>query len=231
LANTLLLFDIDGTLLRAENAAHLAIDRSFQDIFGNDRATKDISFFGRTDPELFQDAAVKILGRRMDNEEYTALVKLYLTFLPEELERCTFHLMPGVEELLLELSAREEVLLGLQTGNLEPSAYMKLKRGNIDHFFHFGGFGSDSGERTELVRKAIQRSRKHNGGNIPGENIFVIGDSPHDIVAGKNCGVNTIAVGTGKGDKATLLASGPTLMLADLNDIPLFFRQIGLKYE
>jgi phosphoglycolate phosphatase len=138
LANKLLLFDIDGTLLRAENAAHLAIDRSFQDIFGNDRATKDISFFGRTDPELFQDAAVKILGRRMDNEEYTALVKLYLTFLPEELERCTFHLMPGVEELLLELSAREEVLLGLQTGNLEPSAYMKLKRGNIDHFFHFG---------------------------------------------------------------------------------------------
>lgn len=231
MANILLLFDIDSTLLRAEDATHQALDRAFHDIFGDNGATKGINFFGRTDPELFQEAAVKILGRRMNNEEYTALVKLYLTFLPEELERCKFYLMPGVEELLLVLSAREEVLLGLQTGNLEPSAYMKLKRGNIDRYFLFGGFGSDSEDRTELVLKAIQRSRKYNGGNIPGENIYVIGDSPHDIIAGKNCGVNTIAVCTGKSDKAKLLAAGPTFMLADLDDIPLFLRQIGLKYE
>jgi phosphoglycolate phosphatase len=231
LADRLLLFDIDSTLLRAEDATHQALDRAFRVIFGGNRATKDINFFGRTDPELFQEAAVKILGRRMNGEEYAGLVKKYLAFLPEELEHCKFYLMPGVEELLLVLSGREEVLLGLQTGNLEPSAYMKLKRGNIDRYFLFGGFGSDSADRTEVVKKAIQRSRNYNGGNIPGENIYIIGDSPHDIIAGKNCGANTIAVGTGKSDKAELLAAGPAFMLADLDDIPLFLRQIGLKYE
>jgi phosphoglycolate phosphatase len=207
------------------------LDRSFQDNFDGKAATQDMSFFGRTDPELFQEAAVKILGRKLNNEEYTALVKMYLKILPEELTRCPFHLMPGVAELLPVLAAREEVLLGLETGNLEPSAYMKLKRGDIARYFQFGGFGSDSEDRTELVLTAIQRSRKHNGGTITGENIFIIGDSPHDIIAGKNCGANTIAVGTGKSDKAMLLAAGPTFMLADLSDIPLFMRQIGLKIK
>jgi phosphoglycolate phosphatase-like HAD superfamily hydrolase len=231
LANKLLLFDIDSTLLRAEDATHQAMDRAFRDIFGSRAATKGVNFFGRTDPELFQEAAVGVLGRKLSSDEYAAVVRLYLSFLPEELERCTFYLMPGVAQLLPALAAREEVLLGLETGNLEPSAYMKLKRGDIAHYFRFGGFGSDSEDRTELVLKAIQRSRKHNGGTIPGENIYIIGDSPHDIVAGKNCGANTIAVTTGKSDKAKLLAAGPTFMLADLNDIPLFMRQIGLKYK
>jgi len=231
LAHKLLLFDIDGTLLRAEDATHKAMDKAFHDIFGNKAATKDISFVGRTDPELFQDAAEKILGRRLNDEEYAALVKTYLKLLPEELKQCPFHLMPGVKELLPVLAGREEVLLGLETGNLEPSAYMKLKRGDIAQYFLFGGFGSDSEDRTELILKAIQRSRKHNGGIIPGDNIYIIGDSTHDIIAGKNCGANTIAVSTGKVDKAKLIAAGPTCMLADLNDIPLFMRQIGLKHK
>jgi len=224
---TLLLFDIDGTLLRAEDATHQAMDRSFRDIFGAEATTQDISFLGRTDPELFQEASVKILGRRLDAGEYSSLIDMYLRFLPEELKRCAFRLMPGVARLLSELSRRTDVLLGLETGNLESAAYLKLKCGDIDHYFSFGGFGSDSPDRTELLRVAISRGRKIVGDNIPDKNVFVIGDSPHDITAGRNCGVNTIAVGTGRGDSSKLLGESPSCFLPDLSDVPSFMKYIG----
>ena len=225
---TLLLFDIDGTLLRAEDATRQAMDRSFHDIFGTEKTIQDISFLGRTDPELFQEASVKVLGHRLDAEEYHSLVEQYLALLPEELKRCAFRLMPGVAQLLSLLSSRTDVILGLETGNLESAAYLKLKRGDIGHYFSFGGFGSDSDDRTELVRVAIERGRKLNHDAIPDENIFLIGDSPHDIVAGRNSGVNTIAVGTGRADRNKLLAESPSCLLPDLSDIPLFMQYTGL---
>jgi phosphoglycolate phosphatase-like HAD superfamily hydrolase len=154
----------------------------------------------------------------------------YVTLLPAELELYEpFHLMPGVEPLLSYLSARTDVILGLETGNIEPAAYLKLKRGGIDRFFSLGGFGSDSEERTELIRIGIERARALNHDTIPEENIFVIGDSPHDISAGKNLGVNTIAVGTGLIAKEKLLATLPSHYLKDLGDIPAFLQCIGCE--
>jgi phosphoglycolate phosphatase len=224
----LLLFDIDGTLLRAEDATRNALNRAFLKLFDIEETLADISFLGRTDPELFQEASLKLRGRKLEDSEYVALVQQYLKLLPEELQKCVFRLMPGVPELLKELSARKNVLLGLETGNLEPSAYMKLKKGNIAQYFSFGGFGSDSADRTELVRRAIARSSNFHSGNLLGDNIYVIGDSPYDIAAGKACGANTIAVGTGTVSKAKLLAEMPALLLADLSDTKLVLRQFGL---
>jgi phosphoglycolate phosphatase len=224
----LLLFDIDGTLLRAEDATRIAMNKSFKKLFGVNDGIDDISFLGRTDPELFQEVSVKIRGQKLAGPEYVSLVHQYLEYLPRELEKCNFYLMPGVPELLEALALRKDVLLGLETGNIEPAALMKLKRGGIGRYFSFGGFGSDSADRTELVRRAIARSSNFHSGNLLGENIYVIGDSPHDILAGKACGANTIAVGTGKVSKAELLQAMPTLLLADLSDTKLFFRQVGL---
>ncbi|MBA7668361.1 Pyrophosphatase PpaX [subsurface metagenome] len=225
---TLLLFDIDGTLLRAKDATRRAMLRSFRDIFGTEKTIEDINFLGRTDPELFQQASVKVLGHRLDVEDYTSLTERYVTLLPEELARCVFRLMPGVEPLLAHLSTREDVILGLETGNLEPAAFLKLKRGTIDHYFAFGGFGSDNEDRTELVRIAIERARNLNNDFIPDENVFVIGDAPDDIIAGRNLGVNTLAVGTGRTDRNTLLAESPSCLLPDLSDMSSFMQYIGL---
>ena len=232
MAKTLLLFDIDGTLLRAEDATRKAMLGAFRDAFGTEQTIEDISFLGRTDPELFQEASVKVLGRRLDNEEYSALTERYLALLPEELARCAFRLMPGVAQLLPLLSAREDIVLGLETGHLELSAELKLTRGGIAHYFSCGGFGSDSEDRTELVRIGSERARALNHNVIPDENIYVIGDSPHDISAGRNLGVNTVAVGTGRVDREKLLAESPSCYLKDLSDIPAFLRCIGCeKYD
>jgi phosphoglycolate phosphatase len=228
LLKTLLLFDIDGTLLRAEGASLKAAIRTFQDLFGIQPSIDIISLVGRTDYGIFKDAAVKLLGRQLLEKELEAIAERYLKRLPGELEAIvSFWLMPGVKELLPLLAAREDVILGLETGNLEPAAYMKLKRGGIDGYFSLGGFGSDSEERTEIVRIGIERAHSFNHDAIPDENIFVIGDSPHDISAGRKLGVNTIAVGTGLVDREKLMAESPSHYLKDLSDIPAFMGCIG----
>jgi phosphoglycolate phosphatase len=227
---TLLLFDIDGTLLWAEGATHKAMTKTFQDIFKIQQSLESISFLGRTDPMLFKDMAVKLLGRPLTDVEYTEVAERYLALLPGELNALvSFNLMPGIESLLSYLSKRSDIVMGLETGNIEPAAYMKLKRGGIDGFFSFGGFGSDSEDRTKIVRVGIERGRSLNHDIIPDENIFVIGDSPHDITAGKNRGIKTIAVGTGLVAKEKILETAPTYYLKDLSEMPAFLRCIGCE--
>ena len=224
----LLLFDIDGTLLRAKDATRNALSRAFYDVFGIEKSIVDINFLGRTDPELFQEASCVITGHRLNDGEYSNLVDHYLEFLPGELERCEFWLMPGVEALLEDLSLRENVVLGLETGNIEPAAFLKLGRGSIGHYFSFGGFGSDNEDRTELVRIAIERVRNLNGAVITNENVFIIGDSSHDIIAGRDLGINTLAVCTGLAEPDTLLAESPSRLLEDLSDTQHFLQCVGL---
>ena len=227
-SKTLLLFDIDGTLLRAEGATHKAVVRTFQELFGIQPTIDILSLIGATDYGIFKNAAVKILGRQLLEKELKAIANRYMELLPGELEAVTFRLMPGVKELIPILAAREDIILGLETGNLEKSAYLKLKKGGIDHYFSLGGFGSDSEDRTELVRIAIERARRSNHTYLPEENIFLIGDAPNDVVAGRNAGINTLAVGTGLGLKEELLAESPSYYLKDLNDIQAFMKCVRL---
>lgn len=225
---TLLLFDIDGTLLLAEDATRRAIARTFRDIFNAGRSFDNVAFAGRTDPAIFQDVAQAMLGRTLTPEETESVSARYLELLPGELATMkSYRLMPGVRELLPLLAAREDVVLGLETGNLEPAAYMKLKPGGIDGYFKVGGFGSDSDDRTELVRIAIERARRRDS-LIPDETIFLIGDSPYDIAAGRELGINTLAVCTGHAGPEALLAESPSCLLPDLSDTGYFLRCIGL---
>lgn len=227
---TLLLFDIDGTLLRADDSSRRAINRAFSEIYGIMDPVQDVPFLGRTDPGIFRDVALQLLGRPFNEGELERVSERYIAFLPGELERCeSFHLMPGVAQLLPLIAARDDIILGLETGNLEPSAYLKLKRGGIDRYFQIGGFGSDSEDRTELVRIAIERACNLDHDMIPDKNIYIIGDSPHDISAGRNLGVNTIAVVSGFVGREKLQAESPSCLLPDLSDIPEFLRCIGME--
>jgi phosphoglycolate phosphatase len=224
----LLLFDIDGTLLRADDASRQAMNKTFCELFGIKNPEQNVPFIGRTDLGIFKDVALQLLGRPFRNGELQQMTDRYVLLLPVELERCeSFCLMPGVESLLSFLYQRSDVVMGLETGNIEPAAYLKLKRGNIDHYFKFGGFGSDSADRAELIQKGIDRAYALENSIIPIENIYVIGDAPYDISAGKKIGVNTIAVGTGIGDQTKLIAEKPDYYLKNLVDIPAFLQCIG----
>ena len=225
----LLLFDIDGTLLRSEGATFKSITQTFQELFGVKDTINILSLIGATDCGIFKDAAKKLLGRQLSGKEMKAVQKRYLELLPEDLVAARFELKPGVAKLLEMLSSRKDIILGLETGNLEAGAFLKLKRGDIDKYFTVGGFGSDSENRTDLIRKAIERANKLNGRPIKPENIFVIGDAPHDIRAGREAGAITIAVGTGLLTKEEVMAAKPDYFLEDLSDIPVFLKLIGCE--
>ena len=206
----LLLFDIDGTLLRAEHATRTAINETFTILFNPTELIESLSdspFFAMTDLGLFRDAAIKMIGRPLTDKEYAAFVKIYAERLREQLKTCKFYLMPGIAELLPRLEERENLILGLETGNHEAAANLKLDRAGI------------------------RRARRLDHGPLAEENIYVIGDAPHDIIAGKKAGVNTIAVGTGTVDQTKVLAENPDNYFKDLTDVAAFLRCIGENDE
>jgi phosphoglycolate phosphatase len=226
----LLLFDIDGTLLHEDNATRRTINRTFSELFKIKNPEHKVPFAGRTDLGIFREIALALLGRPLEDGELKTVADRYITLLPAELEKCeSFRLMPGITELLPVLSNRGDIVLGLETGNLEATAYIKLKHGKIDRYFSLGGFGSDSADRAELIRLGIKRARALNHNVIANENVFVIGDTPNDIKSGKAAGAMTIAVGTGYADQEKILAENPDFYLKDLSNIPAFLRCIGCE--
>lgn len=226
----LLLFDIDGTLLRAEGATHKAINRTFNELFGSQKLMPIGSLIGATDRGIFKDAANKLVGRQLTGAEMQAVERRYLELLPAELANANFHVKPGAHELLDYLSADKEILLGLETGNLEEAAYMKLKQGHLDNYFKFGGFGSDSEDRTRIISLGIERGCNIGGRAVEPQHIFIIGDTPNDIKSGKAAGARTIAVATGLLPWDEVKAAGPDFTLKDLSDIPAFLKIIGVDY-
>ena len=124
--------------------------------------------------------------------------------------------LDGVRELLNELS-KSNVLLGLVTGNLEPVAISKLKKANLDHYFMVGGFGTDDINRVSLVKLAIKRSIKNFDFKFD-NNVFLFGDTPLDMQAGKKAGIKTIGIATGIYSKVQLESSEADFVLKNLKD-------------
>jgi phosphoglycolate phosphatase len=153
----LLLFDIDGTLLRAVGATRKAINETLRDLFQARSISEEMSFYAKTDLELFRVAALEVIGRTFTPEEYIAFTRGYAERLVGQLKSCPFSLMPGIAGLLPLLAAREDVILGLETGNIEPTALVKLEHAGIRHYFRCGGFGSDDEERAEIIKVGSRR--------------------------------------------------------------------------
>src|SRR5262245_65415355 len=118
-----------------------------------------------------------------------SILENYLTHLQQEVNTsATYRILPGIDEVLGELTERPDVLLGLATGNIERGARIKLERGNLNQYFAFGGFGSDSEDRTTLVRRAAEIGASRSGAALSSSDVFVIGDTPRDIAAGREAG-------------------------------------------
>ena len=195
----LLLFDIDGTLILTGGAATRAVNRAFNKIYGIDKAMDGIRPEGNTDPAILREIFHKRIGRDLLAEELNIVFKEYVLFLREEVANSHgYTIMPGIKNLIQALSKRKDVLLGIATGNIEEGAHIKLERAGLNSYFKFGGFGSDSEDREELIRIAIERGKKLlNQDKRVDEKVFVIGDTPLDIIHGRAAGARTVAVATG----------------------------------
>lgn len=220
----LLLFDIDGTLLLSGGAGKVSFNKTFKDLFGIEDAWRNIDPGGKTDYLIIQELATLVLKRELTMSEYHAVCKSYLSYFKDDLYQSeNFRLMPGVKELLFALKD-QPVLLGLATGNLEDAGWEKLKYAGLDHFFSFGGFGSDAVDRVGLTQKAMERGLEQAEMPIAESDIYVIGDTIYDVGAGKALGLQTLAVATGSHDLETLRSHEPDHLLENFDATDLVLK-------
>ena len=219
----LALFDIDGTLMNAGGAGMRAFVRAIGQIFGVTVDRKAIHPDGKTDPLIAREFLAHCgQEHRLNTGSLEALFSAYLDALQDEMERAKaagrVRILPGVIELLDTLSSRPEFTLGLVTGNLERGANIKLSQAGLDHYFSFGGFGSDSENRTLLIRTGIERGIRHVTPRPVGA-VFVFGDTPLDVIHGRAAGATVIAVASARYSMAALESCQPDLLVPDLTDV------------
>ena len=150
-----------------------------------------------TDPEIAAIVFREVIGREGSPEERARAIAGYLRHLPDAVaESDGYRVMPGVEPLLDRL-IDDGVLLGLVTGNIEAAAHVKLARAGLNRFFSFGGYGSDSADRTEVTEAALRRAELVSGGCLRDGACFAVGDTPRDVKAGHGAGIKVVGVATG----------------------------------
>ena len=219
-----ILFDIDGTLILTGGAGMRALNRAFEEVAGLRDAFDDVPFAGRTDRIILQDAMRKA-GRDLDEEMLSALRSRYVQLLQEEIQfpgRGVKAILPGVRELLDVLAARDDVFLGLVTGNFAEGARIKLEYFDLWRYFRCGAYGDDAADRNDLVPFAWRRALECglNAGHV--KNIFVVGDTPSDIACAHAAGAIPIAVATGHFTVDQLREAGAREVFGDLRDTQAF---------
>jgi len=216
------LFDIDGTLISTGGASNRAWKRAFQELQGVDVDVPAVTGKGVPDPEVGRVVFKAAIGREPTDREAEALMRRRLDHLPEEVENSPgFVVQDGVVELLDKL-IDDGVMLGLTTGNVEEAAHIKLSRANLNRYFSFGGYGSDSPDRTELTKKALERAKLVSGGSLDLAHCFSCGDTPRDVEAGHGAGIRVVGVATGEYTVEELLEAGADAAVASLREgLPL----------
>jgi len=212
----LLLFDIDGTLILGGGAGEGALFQAMQDCFGLTGGFDRINMAGATDKAI----AMELLSANElepSPENIAKLLDRYLEVLEEKLPQQGGILLPGIVELLEDLTHRADCVLGLLTGNIRKGAEIKLQHFGVWHFFSFGAFADDHHDRNQLGDYAKARALEHHGEEFPPERIYVIGDTPKDIACGKAFGARTVAIATGKYPLQELAAHQPDFLFADLS--------------
>lgn len=216
----LVLFDIDGTILLTNGAGKRAVHRALADVFGA-TGPADHRFDGKTDPQIVREL-MRLEGHADEHIDarMQPLLERYVLYLHEELRASSrpVRVMPGVFDLLDALEARQDVLMGLLTGNLAAGARAKLAAATIDpDRFRVGAYGSDHEVRGELPALAQRRAREELGVVVEGSDVVVIGDTPADLHCGRSIGARAIGVATGHYSVGELLAHGPAAVFADLS--------------
>jgi len=212
------LFDIDGTLLVTGGAGGAAWQRAFEQLHGVEANVADHTDAGMTDPEIVKIVFREAIGREGSAEERARAIAAYLRHLPDTVaESRGYRVMPGVEELLPRLVERG-LLLGLVTGNVEAAAHIKLARAGLNRFFSFGGYGSDSADRTEVTRAALRRGELVAGGRLADGACIAVGDTPRDVAAGHGAGIRVVGVATGSYTVEELREAGAEYALTSMAD-------------
>jgi phosphoglycolate phosphatase len=216
---TVLLFDIDGTLVLTGGAGSRAMSLAFQELSGIADAFLRMPMPGRTDAWLLSSACDAHAIPR-DSPAIARFRDVYLRCLAIELARPGPRkgVMPGVRELLDVLSARDDMYLALLTGNYEAAAQLKLEYFDLWRYFRCGAFGDDALDRNGLLPAVVKRIAACGGPQIAPSDAIVIGDTPLDVACAAAAGARSIAVATGSHDVEQLRGAGADVVFEDLGN-------------
>jgi phosphoglycolate phosphatase len=217
----LLLFDIDGTLLLTKGASLRAMKAAARDLHGDAFRWEGIETSGGLDPVLFATAA-RQSGVPVTRADHDVFRERYHEHLSVELRTHAHDIvaMPVVHEVLRTLRTREDIVLGLLTGNYARAAALKLTAiGVATDWFRLAVFGDEGGSRPELGAVALGKYRELTGAPIEPDRVVVIGDTPHDVGCARANGFRAFAVATGKFSAEDLARSGAHHAAADLSGL------------
>lgn len=215
----LVLFDIDGTLIRTGGAGMRSFARAFAAEFGIVDGVERMKFAGRTDTSLVREY-FQLHGIPATAANFQRFFERYVFLLEDTLHQSHGGAIPGVREFLHQLqSLRRPPLIGLLTGNIRLGAEIKLRRFGLWENFHLGGFGDDHEDRNQIAVIARDRGRRVLRESLRGEQIVVVGDTPHDIRCGQAIGAKVLAVATGGSKLEELQPHQPNWLVADLRSL------------
>src|SRR6266851_8523559 len=213
-----ILFDIDGTLISTGGAGAASWRLAFDKLYGIPADIGKFSDAGMTDPEVGRRTFVAVIGHEPTRKEFSRLLERRLHYLLDTVaESKTYRVLPGVEKLLPQL-IEEGYLLGLVTGNVEAAAHIKLHRARLNRFFSFGGYGSDSNDRAELTRQALERAALVYGEPIDPKQCLTVGDTPHDVTAAHGAGIDCVGVASGHFSVEQLREAAADFVLGSLEE-------------
>jgi phosphoglycolate phosphatase len=215
-----LYWDLDGTLLTTARAGVFALEAALHDLWGVEADLQQLRTSGLTDAQVAA-ASLEAAGQRVDDELVDAFLRGYERRLPESLGRRIGHVMPGVREVLDDLAGRAEVRSYLLTGNTPAGARAKLAHYGLLGYFDDGAFCVGPESREQIARRALELAPA-------AKTRYVIGDTPHDVAAGKAIGARTIAVATGSYSQSELEANAPWRVLERLPEPAGFRELVGL---
>ena len=226
----LMLFDIDGTLVRANGRTREAVEKALSDLVGRPLDTALVRFSGKTDlqimSEIFDANNVKA-----DTTLVRQALDVYVRVAHPSMQSSDVNVLPGVRSLLQHLSSRDDVRLGLVTGNVEAMAYRKLEVVGLDGHFDVGAFGCDHADRNRLPSLAVTRVFDATGIRFDASAVTVIGDTSRDIECSRASGARAVAVCTGHYSRADLEPHNPDALLNDLASIPDTLAALGLNQQ
>jgi phosphoglycolate phosphatase len=216
---TIVLFDIDGTLITTGGVGRRAIELAFRELYDRVDACAHFRFDGMTDPAIMR-LGLQAVGKPVTKPAVDALLASYVSHLGREIAEAPavgYRVHPGMHEAIAACDAAG-FAVGLGTGNVREGARLKLERVELFHRFAFGGFADDHEERDQLLAAGARRGAHALRVDVSAARVVVIGDSPRDVSAALAIGAECVGVGTGASTAAQLLACGATYAFDSLAD-------------
>jgi phosphoglycolate phosphatase len=211
------LFDVDETLVHTGGAGARSWRAAFEKLYGIPADIGAHTSAGETDPTVARETFAGVLGREPSDDELDRLYAQYLLHLADDIVVAEqYRVLPGAEQTLVALG-EAGVMLGLVSGAMEGAARTKLVPANLNRFFIFGAYGSDSPDRAQLTRLAIEKAAQLHRQLRPSQ-VFVVGDTPRDLHAAKAAGAVSVGVASGRYSVDELVAAGGDHVLRSLHD-------------